>query len=139
VTVEELQANVLFEDIPVRHLKKIAKMVAEREVDTDEIVVREGTFSREFFLVISGSATVSVRGRKREVIGPGRYFGELAIINKSARTATITAMSPMRLGVIDAQSFTTLLESEPSLAYHLLQSLSRELEWMLTRPAGELK
>lgn len=141
--VEQLAAQLgkvgLFEDLPKRHLKGVARLVEVRQVPKGEVLVREGTHTREFFVVFSGSAAVTVRGQRRDTIGPGEFFGELAILGHSARTATVTAIGPMRVGVIGARAFQDLLESEPRMALHMLQALSRRLEHLTVRPAGELR
>lgn len=109
----------------------------ERSIEKGEPLVREGRYTREFFLIFSGSAAVTVRGRKRDVLGPGNFFGEIALLNKTARTATVTALTPMKVGVIDAAHFQELIEEEPKIALHMLAALARRLEWLTTRPAGK--
>ena len=129
----------LFKDVPSRHLKRIAKIIDVREIAKDDPLVHEGRYTREFFIIFSGQAAVTVRGRKRDVLGPGNFFGELAILNKSARTATVTALTKMRVGVIDARNLQDLIESEPKIALHMLGTLARRLEWLTTRSAGKLR
>lgn len=129
----------LFAGVPSRHMRRIAKLVEVREVPKGTEIVREGRFTREFFIIFSGSAAVTVRSRKRDVLSAGNFFGELAILNKSSRSATVTALTGVRLGAIDARDFQSLIEQEPKIALHLLGTLSRRLEWLTTRPAGKLQ
>jgi voltage-gated potassium channel len=137
-TAADFESVHLFDGVPARHLRRIEKLVEERDIPKGDPLVREGRYTREFFLIFSGEAAVTVRGRKRDVLGRGNFFGELAILNKTARTATVTALTPMRVGVIDAGDFQKLLEEEPKIALHLLAALARRLEWLTTRPAGKL-
>lgn len=137
--VDEFRGIEVLEGIPKRHLKRLAAVTELREADKGDVLVREGTHSREFFIVLSGSAAVSVRGRRRDTVSRGGFFGEIALLNRSARTATITALSPMRLAVIGAQDFQHLLESEPRFAVHMTQGLARRLEFLTRKPTGELR
>lgn len=136
---EELAKTNLFRDIPKSHLKRIARLVEVREVAKDEVLVREGTFSREFFVVFSGTAIITVRGRRRATSGRGDFFGELAILGHSSRTATVTASSGMKVGVIQAQDFQHLIESEPKISLYMLTALAQRFEELTQRPAGELR
>lgn len=136
---EELAKIDLFHDIPKSRIKQIAKLVEVREVPRGEILVREGTYSREFFVVFSGTAAITVRGRRRASSGRGDFFGELAILGHSSRTATVTAEDDMRLGVIQARDLQNLLESEPRVALYMLTALAQRFEELTQKPAGQLK
>lgn len=127
----------LFANLPKGHLKKVAKLVEERRVPKGEVLVREGTLSREFFVVLEGTAEISVRGRRRAASGKGDFFGELAILGHTQRTATVTAVSDMRLGVIGAQELQDLLESEPQVALYMLRALAQRFEELATRPLAD--
>lgn len=135
--VEELVKQNLFKDVPIRHLKRIARLVDVRDVQEGEELLREGTHGTELFLVFSGSAEATARGRRRATWGPGEFFGELALL-LHGESATVTAQTPMRLGAIGAREFKELIESEPSIAFHMLEALILRLEDMMVRPAGEL-
>lgn len=135
---DELTKQDLFKDVPHRHLKNISPLIQVRDVRGGEELIREGTHSTEFFLIFSGAAALSVRGKRRDTRGPGEFFGEIAIVGHNQAT-TVTALEPMRVGIIEAKSFASLLETEPSLAVHLLEALLLKLEDLLSRPAGELR
>lgn len=136
--VSQLGKVELFSNLPARHLKRVAKLVEIREAQEGDVLVREGTFTRDFFIILAGTASVSVRGRVRDTMAKGEHFGELAIIGKTSRTATVTAKSPMRLGVIGARALEDLLKQEPTIALHLLQTLVRRFEYLATGPRGRL-
>ena len=134
----EQLANVdLFSTLPKGHLKKVAKLVEERVAPKGEVLVHEGTLSTEFFVVIDGTAEISVRGRRRASSGKGDFFGELAIIAHTPRSATVTAVSDMKIGVIGAQELQDLLESEPQMALYMLKALAQRFEELATRPLAD--
>lgn len=135
--LEDLAAVDLFADLDAKHLKGIAKLVEERSIRDGEEIVREGDYSHYFYVVFSGSADVSVRGKHRGAVGPREFFGELAMLGHT-QSATVRAMEPMRLGVIDAKQFYSLLDSEPRIAVHLVESLILRLEEITVRPVGQL-
>lgn len=137
--VDKLSLVGLFEDVPKKHLNKIAALVEVREVAKGEELIREGTYTRDFFMVLSGSAEVSIRGRKRDSIGRGEFFGEIALLAKAMRSSTVTSTSPMELAVIGAAEFQELLESEPHIAVYMLGVLARRWEAFSFKPAGELE
>ncbi|MEO7803530.1 MAG: cyclic nucleotide-binding domain-containing protein [Actinomycetota bacterium] len=137
--VDQLACVGLFEDVPKKHLKKIASLVEVREVPNGEELIREGTYTRDFFMILSGSATVSVRGKQRDTMGRGEFFGEIALLAKAMRSATVTSSSPMQLAVIGAADFQGLLESEPHIALYMLGVMARRWETLSFKPAGALK
>ncbi|MGH7338440.1 MAG: Crp/Fnr family transcriptional regulator, partial [Myxococcota bacterium] len=92
-----------------------------------EVLVREGDPGREFFLIASGSATVTSGGRKRATLVQGGFFGEMSLIDAGPRTATVTAASPMVLYVLDAREFAALLEESPTVMRKVLRSLAGRL------------
>lgn len=139
VTTTDLGAAPLFAGLPSRTLRRVSAITEIVEVPAGHVIVREGSNDRRFYVLMSGQADVSVRGRRRDSLGPGEFFGELAILNRSSRSATVTASTRARLAVIDARDFVRLVESEPRVALHLLSSLARRFEWLARRPAGELR
>lgn len=124
----------IFKSLPRKHLKKISSIVEIRDYAKGEDLVIEGTFTRDFFVILKGSANVTIHGRKRNSLGSGEFFGELALITRSARTATVTTTSPTQVATLDAQSFRDLLESEPKMALYILDVMARRFEHLETRP-----
>lgn len=135
--LEELARVDLFSDLDPKHLKGVATHVEERAVRDGEEIVREGGYSAYFYVIFSGSADVSVRGKHRGTVGPGEFFGEVAMLGHT-QSATVKALEPMRLGSIEAKEFYALLDSEPRIAVHLVESLILRLEEITVRPAGQL-
>ena len=133
----ELRQVDLFADLEESHLARVADLVEIKQTKTGEEIVREGIYSHEFFVIISGSADASIRGKKRMTLGPGEFFGELAIVNHT-QTSTVVTEDEMRLGVLDAKEFKLMLEEEPTIAVHMVKSLILRLEDIISRPAGHL-
>lgn len=133
----ELRKVDLFADLEESHLVRLSDLVEVRVTRAKEELVHEGSYAHEFFVIISGTADASVRGKKRMTLGPGEFFGELALVSHT-QTATVVSEDEMRLGVIDAKAFKQLLEEEPSIAIHMVERLIFRLEDVISRPAGQM-
>ena len=117
----------LFSAFNKKELALIARASDEVSVPAGKELVREGTPGHEFFLILSGEASVRRNGRKVVTLGSGQYFGELALLDRGPRTATVVAETPMELLVLGQREFSSLLDDMPSLAHTLLKSLARRL------------
>ena len=87
----------------------------------------EGTVGREFFFIVEGRASVRRGGRKIAALGPGDYFGELALLDRKPRSATVVADTDMVLLTMSQREFTGLLEDVPPLGRKLLAAMSERL------------
>jgi CRP/FNR family transcriptional regulator, cyclic AMP receptor protein len=92
-----LKSNPLFEDVPDEELAQIAGFAQEVHVEAGRELVREGDFSYEFMVIEEGEAEVTRHGEHVNDLGPGDFFGEMGLLEKTLRNATVTAKSPMRL------------------------------------------
>ena len=92
-----LKSIPLFEDVPDEELGQIATFAQEVTVDEGRELVREGDFSYEFMTIEEGEAEVTRHGEHVADIGPGDFFGEVGLLEKTLRNATVTAKTPMRL------------------------------------------
>ena len=117
----------LFSDLNARELRAVTEKMADEAFDAGSVVVEEGTAAHSFFVINSGRATVSIRGREVNTLGPGDHFGEIALIADSPRTATVTAELRLRLHSMARSDFRAIVESNPSIAWKLLQALARRL------------
>jgi len=90
-------------------------------------VVGEGKTGAGFFVIESGEATVSVHGSERGKLGPGDYFGEIALIDEGARSATVTADSELRCYGLTSWEFRPLVEGNASIAWKLLETMAKRL------------
>ena len=94
---ERLKSIKLFESVPDDELAAIAPFAEERAVDTGTTLVKEGQFSYEFMAIEEGTADVTRGGEHVADLGPGDFFGEIGLLERALRTATVTATSDMRL------------------------------------------
>ena len=125
--VELLRRVPLFTDFDKGDLERLARSFKERTFEAGHTVAEEGKGGAGFFVIESGEASVSVRGEERAKLGPGDYFGEIALIDDGARSATITADSDLRCYGLASWEFRPLVESSASIAWQLLETLAKRL------------
>src|SRR3989440_12955111 len=113
---ELLRRVPLFADFAENDLKRLARSFKERAFDTGSTVAGEGKTGAGFFVIESGEAAVSVRGSERGSLGPGDYFGEIALIDDGARSATITAVSDIHCYGLTSREFSLFFESNATIA-----------------------
>jgi CRP-like cAMP-binding protein len=128
--VPEGAANLLkrvpiFSDLDGKELERIASSMKQRTFNAGDTVTSEGKTGVGFFVIEEGEATVTVGGDERRRLGPGDYFGEVALLNESARTATITADTELRCYGLTSWEFRPLVETHGSIAWKLLQAMSK--------------
>src|SRR5438093_11493105 len=124
---ELLQRVPLFADFDRGDLARLARSFKERTFEAGHKVAEEGRGGAGFFVIESGEASVSVRGEERAKLGPGDYFGEIALIDDGARSATITADSDLRCHGLTSWEFRPLVESNASMAWKLLETMAKRL------------
>src|SRR5919198_3176494 len=95
--VDRLRMVPLLEGISEADLQRIEPLAEEMEVAEGALLTEEGTPGADFFIILTGTATVSRQGHKLATLGPGSFFGEVAVLKHGLRTATVTADVPMRL------------------------------------------
>jgi SulP family sulfate permease len=124
---EVLQRVPLFSDLDRRDLERIAGSMKERTFNAGDTVLVEGESGVGFFVIDDGHATVSVGGKERRKLGPGDYFGEVALLAQTDRTATVTADDELRCYGLTSWAFRPIIEENASLGWKLLQSLGKML------------
>ena len=126
-SVETLQKVPLFEDLDRRELEDLADSMRERRVAAGDVVLEQGAAGAGFFIVDEGVAEVTVDGDPVRTIGPGDYFGEIALLTGSDRTATVTAQTDMLCYGLTTWDFKPLVESNSGIAWKLLTAMARKL------------
>jgi CRP/FNR family transcriptional regulator, cyclic AMP receptor protein len=126
--VELLRRVPLFAACTKRELIEVALVADEWEASAGEELTVEGRPGREFFVLTDGSVVVRRKGRKLADLGPGDWFGEIALLTFKPRSATVTATSPVRLLVISDRSFRDVVETTPRIALRVLGSVAQRLE-----------
>lgn len=114
----------LFSDLDDKTATRLAGEFVERHFDVGAAIATEGSDGLNFFIVASGDASVTVQGNEVAKLGPGASFGEIALVDKSARSATVTATSPMIAYALPIWSFRPFVEERPELAWKLLETLA---------------
>ena len=117
----------LFEGLSRRELKDIEEMGREVEFAPGQTIVTEEETGLGFHLILQGKARVTVRGRSRGTLGPGKFFGELSLIDRGPRTATVTAETPVKTLAIASWDFVRMLDKSPSVARKVMVELCRRL------------
>ena len=125
--VELIKRVPLFASCSKRELQQIAGIADEIDLRDGKVLIREGERGREFFVLLEGSAEVTKDGRRVNTLGPGDFFGEIALISNSPRTATVTATSPVHTLVITDRSFRRLLDDQPEIQRKVLVALAERL------------
>ena len=122
----ELIKNVpLFHGLNDKQLKALSNNFTERSFREGQELTAEGTGGAGFFVIESGAARVTVDGEDRRTLGPGDYFGEMALIDGGLRTATITATSDGKSYGLTSWQFRPLVEENASIAWPLLEAMAK--------------
>jgi CRP-like cAMP-binding protein len=117
----------LFADLDDRELTQIAESLRERRFSAGDTMTQEGAGGAGFFVIEEGEAEVTVEGQPRGTIGPGDYFGEIALLTGSDRTATIVAGTDMLCYGMTPWDFRPLVESNSAIAWKLLTAMAEKL------------
>jgi CRP/FNR family cyclic AMP-dependent transcriptional regulator len=113
----------LFAQCSKGELQEIAAIADEIDIAEGKELTTEGSPGREFFVIIEGTASVAQDGDQINELGPGDFFGEVALVKDTPRTATVTATSPVRALVITRQNFKRLIEQQPDIERTVLRAL----------------
>ena len=122
----------LFAGVEPRHLERLARQFRDRSFPEGAVVTREGEPGVGFFVVVEGSASVSIGGETRATIGPGDSFGEMALLDEGPRSATIVAATDLRCLALSGWEFKPFVEENPSVAWAMLQTLAGRLRSLET-------
>ena len=117
----------LFSRCSRAELKEIAKLADEIDLRQGKEMTREGAPGREFFVLLDGTADVRKKGRKINTLGAGDFFGEISLVSRQPRTATVTATSPVRALVVTDYSFRHLLDESPQIKTKVMEAMAERL------------
>jgi CRP-like cAMP-binding protein len=125
--IELLRKVWLFERCTDKELAAIQKIAAPVDVPEGKVLTLEGKFGKEFFVLVSGKAEASFNGIPMRTIEPGSFFGEMALLDRQPRSATITTLEPSTVLVIHAGDFDGLVATMPSVDKKMLSVLAERL------------
>jgi CRP/FNR family transcriptional regulator, cyclic AMP receptor protein len=117
----------LFSKLSTAGLREVAKVADEIDLPEGKTLTREGERGREFFVLLEGSADVRQKGNRIRTMGEGDFLGEIALVTKLPRTATVTTTSPVRALVITDRDFSALLKRSPQIGQGVLEALGERL------------
>src|SRR4051812_30650555 len=124
-SADRLKQVPLFSELEGKQLRSVVSAMTERTFPAGSTVTEEGTGGVGFFVIDDGEAEVTVAGEPRGTLGPGDHFGEIALIAKVPRSATIVATTDLRCYGLTQWQFRPLVEGDAHLAWKLLEALAR--------------
>jgi CRP-like cAMP-binding protein len=108
-------------------LEKITRLASPVDVKAGEVLTREGRSGGEFMVIVEGEATVSRGGAELRRLGPGDWLGEIALLDRGPRTATVVATTDMKVEVVGYREFMDLLHDVPAVAVKIAVGLARKV------------
>jgi CRP/FNR family transcriptional regulator, cyclic AMP receptor protein len=126
--IDAIKHVPLFADCSHSELEQIAKIADELDLAEGKELTRLNQPGREFFVLLEGEADVSRDGQSINKLGPGDFFGEIALVEDVPRTATVTATTPVRVLVITDRAFRQLLDKQPELQRKVLVALAERVK-----------
>jgi CRP-like cAMP-binding protein len=126
----------LFSTCSGHDLRILRKALEEVTVPADRVLCEEGTIGQEFFLIVDGKASVRRNGRRIATLGEGQYFGELALLDRRPRSATVVSETEMLLLVLGQRQFNGVLDAVPTLSRKLLAAMATRLRESDTKAAA---
>jgi CRP/FNR family transcriptional regulator, cyclic AMP receptor protein len=128
-STDERLANIpLFEGLSDKQLSQISGLVTEVRLEAGRTVARQGELGREFLILLEGEVEVIRDGKVIAVRGPGEYVGEISLLDRRPRTATLTAKTDVVAEVLNRSEFASLLADAPELSAKIMATLARRLD-----------
>lgn len=129
--VQVLKGIPMFKHFDYKEMNKTLEVIKSKDLDTGETIINEGTTGEDMFIILDGNVQVEKGGVKMAKLGPGAYFGEMSLIDKVKRSATIKTLTPCKVMVVERTPLFALLRKEPRIAMKLfwafLQNMNRRL------------
>jgi CRP-like cAMP-binding protein len=126
--VELIKKVPLFSRLSKKELEDVAHIADELDLPKGKVMAQEGAQGREFFVLLEGTADVTKGDRRINTMSDGEFFGEIALVAKVPRTATVTATSDVRVLVITERDFGALLKNSPKVSRGVAEVLVERVE-----------
>jgi CRP/FNR family transcriptional regulator, cyclic AMP receptor protein len=133
---EQLAAVPLFEGLSKKQLRWISSLMTRLELPAGKVLTREGQQGYEFFIVLEGEVEVRQGDRVIATRRPGDYVGEIALLDRRPRTATVVATTPVSVEVLSRSEFVSLLGEVPELSEQVMATMAQRLVDLETPGAG---
>ena len=124
---ELLKRVPLFQGLDDKHIDTLSRTFSERTFPAGKVITAEGSSGIGFFVIEEGEAAVSIGGEERRTLRSGDYFGEVALIDEGARSATVTAKTDVKAHGLTSWQFRPLVEENASIAWPLLLQMAKRL------------
>lgn len=124
---EALEKIPLFEGLSKKELVFLARLVTEAHFLEGTVLAKQGVLGREAMVIMSGTAVVHRNNRKVAELGPGDVLGEMSLVNRVHRNATVTASTDVTVLVMDSREFSSVLDSNPKVSVKLLKTVAARL------------
>jgi len=125
--LDHLARVPLFSACSKKELQTIARASDDVRVPAGKVLVEEGRPGHEFFLILDGKASVKRGKKKIAALGPGQYFGEMALLDRGPRSATVVADTDMDVLVLGQREFAGVIDEVPTMAHKLLTTMAQRL------------
>lgn len=125
--VEQLAKVPLFSGCSNRELQLIARVVKDVQHSAGTVIAREGEPGVGLFVIVEGQAEVTIGGKRKAKLGPGDFFGEIALLDGGPRTATVTTLTDVQLLGLTEWVFRGLMKEHPAIAVKTLQQMAGRL------------
>jgi CRP/FNR family cyclic AMP-dependent transcriptional regulator len=132
--VQALKRAPLFEGLSRKELVELARVTEDLEVAAGEVLCKEGETGREFFVIVEGETSITRKGKRVAARGGGDFVGEIALLEDTKRTATVTAKTPLRVFVLTRQDFRHLVDDNPSVERKIMRALARRVVELSSDP-----
>jgi CRP/FNR family transcriptional regulator, cyclic AMP receptor protein len=125
--VDHLAHVPIFAGLSDKERHMIRGLLTEVTVEPGKVLARQGSIGHEFFIIVSGSASVDRDGEHLADVGPGDFQGEISLLDAGPRTATVTASTPLTMLVASHQEFNALLDRTPEIARQMLPAIAHRV------------
>jgi CRP-like cAMP-binding protein len=120
---ERLKQLPLFADLPPKQIERLAQWTDEVDLPAGKHLIEQGAFPHEFFVLTEGSAEVLHDGQHLADLGPGDFFGEIALVEHHRRTASVVASTPVRVAVMFSREFEAMERELPEVAERIREAM----------------
>jgi CRP-like cAMP-binding protein len=125
--VQALKRVPLFDGLSKKELTELARVTEDLEVPAGEVLCKEGDTGQEFFVIVDGQTEITSKGKPVAARGGGDFVGEIALLEDTKRTATVTAKTPLRVFVLTRQDFRHLVNSNPNVEQKVMRALAHRV------------
>jgi len=134
--IDTLGAISLFGACSREQLAQLASLFDEVTRPAGSILTREGETGSEFFVIVEGALKASIGGQDVGALGEGDFFGEMSLLDRAPRSATVSATTDVELLVADARSFFALVETAPSVGMRMMRTMSERIRLVESVPVA---